>query len=203
MGLIDGRAVMDFWVESGGFPGDRVSMVYTANASTRAGTNGETGLPNYGVNEWIREEGNVWRVGVGSFPPPNTAEFGYSSLPNPVPFLTLPNAINYTSLTPPKPWISGRVSGRDANGAYTALNVDSGEKPFSIARNSTGVYTVFWSDPHPKGQNYGVFVSASNIYTQCGYGSITTSSFQVLFTQSISTTGTTVDPVEFSFMTNP
>jgi hypothetical protein len=196
-------ATMDFWVESGGFPGERVSMVCTANTSMKSGINGATGLPNYGGNTWFREESNASRIGDNTWPPPNSAMFGYAELSSPVPFLTLPNAINYTSLTPPKPWISGRVSGRDANGAFTPLNVDSGEKPFSIARNATGDYTVFWSGPHPKGQNYGVFATVSSIYTQCSYQSISASSFRLFFSQSLSATGAAVDPLEFSFMTNP
>jgi hypothetical protein len=87
-------ATMDFWVDSSGYPGHRIINAYTGNTATKSGS-------AYGDSTWIPEQGGVATIGGTAWPPPNGAAFGYSSLPNPVPYLTLPTAINYTSLSPP------------------------------------------------------------------------------------------------------
>jgi hypothetical protein len=74
------------------------------------GVDPATSADIYGSNTWLREVSNTSRIGPDTWPPPNPTIFGYDGLSSPVPFLKLPSAINYTSLTPPKPQYAARFT---------------------------------------------------------------------------------------------
>jgi hypothetical protein len=168
------------------------------------GVDPATSADIYGSNTWLREVSNTSRIGPDTWPPPNSAIFGYDGLSSPVPYLTLPNAINYTTLTPPKPWISGRFSGRTDSGPYPAnLAISTGQQTPTLTRNSAGVYTISWGSAHPQGVNYAVFSSTTQRLSTICYSDITATSFKLTLIENRGGSWDEVDPFEISFMTSP
>jgi hypothetical protein len=179
---------MDFWITSGGFPGDR--MIDASTGSSAVG----------GFNAWQAEQAGTFDT---VWPPTKASIYGTELAGvSPIPFLRLQSTLAYNPLNSqlqPKPWVAGRAS---PGGGGTLIS-SSGQHSFTITRTpgfERGFFRVSWGAAHPLGSNYGVIVVPSTNDGTAKYHSISATSFQITFTIS---GGLPDDPFEWTFMTLP
>jgi hypothetical protein len=178
------RRIMDFWISSGGFPGDR-----TIDASTGSSAVG-------GYNAWHAERASTFDT---VWPPTKASIYGTELAGvSPIPFLRLQSTLAYNPLNSQlqaKPWVAGRAA---PSGTIIS---SSGQQSFTVARVpgfSKGVFRVSWSAAHPSGSNYGVIVVSSTNDGFAKYYSVGATSFDIDFRIS---GGLLDDPFEWTFMT--
>jgi hypothetical protein len=184
------KRIMDFWITSGGFPGDRV-----VDASTGSSAVG-------GLNSWQAEQAGtfdtVW--------PPTTIYATELPGVSPIPFRRLQSTLAYNPLNSQlqtKPWVAGRIA---PGGSGTLISNSGQQTPLTLTRRAgfpSGNFILSWSAAHPSGSNYGVIVSTSTNGGTSKYHTVTATSFQLTFYQPPGTNDPFEDPLEFTFMTLP